>query len=99
MIAELLTMDVQTFRHAPAEVELEQAVLGAVLVDNRRLETLTAIIKADDFADPMHQRVFETMLKVWEQGRAITPQTLSAIMRADPGLASLKLDYFGVLAE
>ncbi len=99
LIADASAMDVQTFRHAPAEVELEQAVLGAVLVDNRRLESLTAILKAEDFSDPMHQRVFETMLKVWEQGRAITPLTLSAIMRSDPGLSSLKLDYFGVLAE
>jgi replicative DNA helicase len=92
-------MNAPDFRHAPAEVELEQAVLGAILVDNRRLETLTAILKADDFSDPLHQRTFETMLKVWEQGRAITPLTLSAIMRADPGLASLNLDYFGVLAD
>src|ERR1700710_1675921 len=92
-------MDVQTFRHAPAEVELEQAVLGAVLVDNRRLESLTSILKPEDFSDPLHQRTFETMLKIWEQGRTITPLTLSAIMRADPGLVSLKLDYFGVLAD
>ncbi|HEX4302853.1 MAG TPA: replicative DNA helicase [Rhizomicrobium sp.] len=92
-------MNAPDFRHAPAEVEIEQAVLGAILVDNRRLETLTAILKADDFSDPLHQRTFETMLKVWEQGRAITPLTLSAIMRADPGLSSLNLDYFGVLAD
>ncbi len=92
-------MDVQNFRHAPAEIELEQAVLGAVLVDNRRLESLTAALRAEDFSDPLHQRTFETMLKVWEQGRAITPVTLSALMRSDPGLAELNANYFGTLAD
>ena len=92
-------MDTQTFRHAPAEIEIEQAVLGAVLVDNRRLEAITGSLRVEDFSDPLHQRTFETMLKVWEQGRAITPLTLSAIMRSDPGLADLKLDYFGILAS
>src|SRR5262249_6492278 len=38
-------------------------------------------------------------LKVWEQGRAITPITLKALMRSDPDLASLSPDYFVGLAE
>jgi len=92
-------MDVQTFRHVPIETEIEQAILGAVLVDNRRLEALTTLLKAEEFSDPLHQRTYETMLKIWEQGRAVTPLTLKAIMSADPGLASLGIDYFGALAD
>ncbi len=92
-------MDTQNLRHSPAEIEIEQAVLGAVLVDNRRLEALTALLRMEDFSDPLHQRTYETMLKVWEHGRAITPLTLSALMRSDPGLSSLGMDYFGALAE
>ena len=92
-------MNVETFRQVPVDIEVEQAVLGAVLVDNRRLEPLTTVLKEEEFYDPLHQRIYSTMLKVWEQGRAITPLTLKALMQNDPGLAEIGQDYFVNLAE
>ncbi|HEX4859628.1 MAG TPA: replicative DNA helicase [Rhizomicrobium sp.] len=92
-------MNVETFRQVPVDIEVEQAVLGAVLVDNRRLEPLTTVLKEEEFYDPLHQRIYSTMLKVWEQGRAITPLTLRALMQNDPGLAEIGQDYFVNLAE
>jgi replicative DNA helicase len=92
-------MNVETFRQPPVDIEVEQAVLGAVLIDNRRLEPLTTVLKEEEFYDPLHQRIFATMLKVWEQGRAITPLTLKALMQNDPGLAEIGQDYFVSLAE
>jgi len=92
-------MNVESFRQVPADIEVEQAVLGAVLVDNRRLESLSAVLKETEFYDPLHQRTYATMLKVWEQGRAITPLTLKALMQNDPGLAEIGPDYFVTLAE
>jgi replicative DNA helicase len=92
-------MNVESFRQVPVDIEIEQAVLGAVLVDNRRLEALTTVLKEEEFYDPLHQRIYSTMLKVWEQGRAITPLTLKAVMQNDPGLAEIGLDYFVNLAE
>ena len=90
-------MDVPAFRQIHPETEIEQSILGAILVDNRRLETLSAVLKAEEFADPMHQRIYETMLKIWEQGRGISSQSLTALMRDDPGIKTLGMDYFGVL--
>jgi len=92
-------MNVESFRQVPVDIEIEQAVLGAVLVDNRRLEPLTTVLKEEEFYDPLHQRTYATMLKVWEQGRAITPLTLKALMQNDPGLAEIGLDYFVNLAQ
>jgi replicative DNA helicase len=92
-------MNVETFRQVPVDIEIEQAVLGAVLIDNRRLEPLTTVLKEEEFYDPLHQRIYATMLKVWEQGRAITPLTLKSLMQNDPGLAEIGQDYFVSLAE
>src|SRR5579862_3591994 len=94
-----ITMNVETFRQVPVDIEVEQAVLGAVLVDNRRLEPLTTVLTEEEFYDPLHQRIYSTMLKVWEQGRAITPLTLKALMQNDPGVAEIGQDYFVNLAE
>src|SRR6202789_1347029 len=92
-------MNVETFRQPPVDIEVEKAVLGAVLIDNPRLEPLTTVLKEEEFYDPLHQRIFATMLKGGEQGRAITPRTLKALMQSDPGLAEIGQDYFVSLAE
>jgi replicative DNA helicase len=93
------SMDIQNLHHIHPEVEIEQAVLGAILVDNRKLETLSGILKAEEFSDPFHQRTYETMLLVWERGMAITPLTLKSLMRSDPALGVLSNEYFTALVE
>src|SRR4051812_41273368 len=90
-------MDVQSFRQIHPETELEQSILGAILVDNRRLEQISTVLKSEEFSDPFHQRTYETMLRLWEQGRGVTAQSLTALMRSDPGLQTLDMDYFGAL--
>jgi replicative DNA helicase len=92
-------MDAQNFHHIHPEIEIEQAVLGAILVDNRKLEQLTTILKAEEFSDPFHQRTYETMMTVWERGMAVTPLTLKSIMRSDPALSTLSNEYFTSLVE
>ncbi len=80
-------MDQEAYRHIPYDVEVEQALIGAVLVDNRLLEAVSGTLKAEHFYDPLHQRIYATMLTFLERGSmALTPLTLHAAMKADPGL-------------
>src|SRR5579862_6663516 len=74
------------YRHVPYDVEVEQALLGSILIDNRALEQVVGYLKPEEFYDPMHARVFQTMLVVWERGMTITPLTLHYAMKADAGL-------------
>src|SRR3569833_1800100 len=90
-------MDVPAFRQIHPETEIEQSILGAILVDNRRLETLSAALKSEEFADPMHQRIYETMLKIWVLGRGFCLLCFLVFLRDDPGIKTLGMDYFGVL--
>ena len=80
-------MEQEVYRHVPYDVEVEQALLGAVLVDNRALEAVTALLKPEHFYDPLHQRLYEAMAASQERGgMTLTPLTLHAAMKADPGL-------------
>ena len=80
-------MEQEIYRHVPYDIEVEQALLGAILVDNRALEGVSAIIKPEQFYDPLHQRLFEAMSQTFERGgMVLTPLTLHAAMKADPGL-------------
>jgi len=80
-------MEQEAYRHVPYDVEVEQALLGAILVDNQALERVQALIRSEHFYDPLHARIFETMSQAMERGSfALTPLTLHAAMKADPGL-------------
>jgi replicative DNA helicase len=80
-------MEQEAYRHVPYDVDVEQALLGAILVDNQAIERVSPVIKAEHFYDPLHQRIFETMSVAFERGSyALTPLTLHAAMKADPGL-------------
>lgn len=76
----------ELYRHVPYDIEVEQALLGSFLTDNRTLERIDGVLKAEEFYDPLHMRIFETMLVMQTAGTVITPLTLHAIMKADPGL-------------
>jgi replicative DNA helicase len=80
-------MDQEVYRHVPYDIEVEQALLGAALSDNGALEAVSGHLKSEHFYDPLHQRIYETMVTMSERGAtAITPLTLHAAMKADPGL-------------
>ncbi|MDE2266078.1 MAG: AAA family ATPase, partial [Alphaproteobacteria bacterium] len=80
-------MEQEAYRHVPYDIEVEQALLGAILVDNRTLETVSALIKPEHFYDPLHQRLYEAMSASLERGgMVLTPLTLHAAMKSDPGL-------------
>ena len=80
-------MEQEAYRHVPYDIEIEQALLGAILVDNQAIERVTSILKAEDFYDPLHSRIFEVMVTSSERGgMVLTPLTLHASMKSDPGL-------------
>jgi replicative DNA helicase len=80
-------MEHEAYRHVPYDIEVEQALLGAILVDNQALERVASLLKPEHFYDPLHARIFETMSIAVERGSfVLTPLTLHAAMKADPGL-------------
>ena len=83
-------MEQEVYRHVPYDIEVEQALLGAILVDNRALERVSSTLKPDHFYDPLHQRLYEVMLQGLERGGMVmTPLTLHAAMKNDPGLVEV----------
>jgi len=79
-------MDQEFKRELPYDVEIEQALLGAILVDNYYLEQASASLKPEHFYDQMHQRLYGAVERMWGRGHAVTPLTLKAAMEGDQGL-------------
>ncbi|KAB2847424.1 MAG: replicative DNA helicase [Hyphomicrobiaceae bacterium] len=64
------------FREAPHNIEAEQALLGAILVNNEALDRVTGFLQQKHFFDPLHADIFETTAKLIQAGKPATPVTL-----------------------
>jgi len=64
-------------RLPPQNLEAEQSVLGAVLLDNQALLRCLEVIGEDDFYRDAHRRIFRSMLDLFDKGEAIDIVTVS----------------------
>jgi len=61
----------------PHSVEAEQAVLGALMIDNKRLDAVLEVITEVDFFRGDHKLIFRMMLGLQEAGQPLDVITLS----------------------
>lgn len=84
----------------PYDVDMEQAALGVFLMDNYWFDRVGGDVRPDDFYDPLHQRIAETMLALRNAGTPITPLTVKAAMGEDEGFAEVGgVKYLSSLAR
>ncbi len=83
------TGDTVGFRAPPHNYEAEQALLGAVLLNNRAYERVSEFLRAEHFADPTHGRIYTACGKLIERGQIANPVTLKTYFENDGGLAEI----------
>ena len=81
----------------PANEAAEQALLGALLHNNRNLEKISEILKPEYFSVRLHGRIYQYIKNVIDRGQVADPITLKPYFTADPDLGG-NLSYLGVLA-
>ena len=77
---------------ANSDPELERALLGALLADNRAFDQL-GHLEPDDLFDPMHAAALTAMLDLRSDGRAVNLVTLRSRFASVPFGAGSMLDY------
>ncbi len=70
----------------PCNIEAEQALLGAILVNNEVFDRVAAVIDTHHFYDPVHGRIYETMKRRIQKNMQATPVTLKTFLEDDEGL-------------
>ncbi len=77
------------YREAPCNVEAEQSLLGALLVNNEALQHIGDQLRAEHFLEPLHQRIFEAIHKFHDKGLIANPITLKHYFDQDQALADI----------
>jgi len=65
-------------RLPPTNIQAEQALLGALLANNKAYERVSEFLTADHFADPIHGRIFQSIVRRIEAGQLADAVTLKA---------------------
>jgi len=73
----------------PQNIEAEQMVLGAILIENDSMNKVIDLLEPDDFYKDTHRRIFRFMLDMFETGEAIDLVTLTDVLRGKVGLESV----------
>ncbi|MBS0959129.1 replicative DNA helicase [Acetobacter thailandicus] len=67
-----------TLRHPPANIEAEQALLGALLTNNRAYDRVSDFLSGMHFANQANGRLFDIIARRIESGQLADPVTLRA---------------------
>ena len=88
------------YRQAPHNIDAEQALLGAILVNNEALDRVSGFLKPEHFYDPLHGQIYETIGQLIHMGKNATPITLRTFFEnAEPIEPTLTVpQYLGRLA-
>jgi replicative DNA helicase len=64
----------------PKNIEAEQALLGAILQNNKSLEKISEFLRPEHFADSTHQKIYEIISKLIINGHSADVITLKDYM-------------------
>ncbi len=72
------------YRQPPHNIELEQALIGCLLLNNETVARLPDYLKAEHFFAPLHRRLYESIVLAKARDQLATPLTLKTQFESDP---------------
>ena len=80
------TTETPSYRSPPSNLEAEQALLGALLVNNEAASLVSAFLLPEHFFLPVHGRIYDAVLRMVERGQIANPVTLKHYFERDEAL-------------
>jgi replicative DNA helicase len=75
--------------HVIANVEEEAALLGGLMHERSIIDRVADIVAPADFYEPLHSRIFETILRLHAEGKTASPVSLKPLFADDPSMKEL----------
>src|SRR5581483_8444537 len=83
----------------PHNEELEQSVLGGILIDKNAIGTVSQILKPGDFYNDINGIVFQAMLTLYEERKPIDMLTVTAQLKKDKNDTKVEPSYLSDLVN
>src|SRR5438309_8808064 len=82
------------YRSAPHNIEAEQGLLGAILVNNDAFYRVSDFLEPTHFFEPIHRQIFETASGLIRLSKLATPVTLKTFLPADLDLGGMTVAQY-----
>lgn len=81
-------------RQLPHNIDAEQALLGAILVNNEARDRVSAFLKSEHFYDPLHVRIFDVADSLINAGKLASPVTLKTFFDNEDPIGELPVPLY-----
>lgn len=88
------TAETPLYREAPNNIEAEQALLGAMLVNNDAFYRVSDFLKSSHFYEPLHRKIFEVSAELIRMGKMANPVTIKTFLPADDKVGEMTVSQY-----
>lgn len=92
--ARKLEQDGSPYREAPSNIEAEQALLGAILVNNDAYYIVHDFLKPDHFVEPLHREIFGKASEMIRMGKIANPVTIKTFLAANDKVGDITVAQY-----
>jgi len=86
-------------RQSPHNIEVEQALLGAVLINNEAFYRVSDFLEPPHFYDPLHAQIYEKAAQLIRLGKAADPRTIKSFLKEHEKVGDITVaEYLARLA-
>ena len=91
---KLETRETALYREAPNNIEAEQALLGAILVNNDAFYRVSDFLKPAHFFEPLHRKTYEVAGELIRMGKMANPVTLKTFLPAEEKVGEMTVAQY-----
>ncbi len=84
----------QGYRLAPQNVEAEQALLGAILVNNDAYYRVSDFLKAEHFQEAVHKQIYKVASDMIRAAKRANPVTIKTFLPADEKIGDMSVAQY-----
>lgn len=82
------------YREPPHNIEAEQALLGAILVNNDAFYRVSDFLRSDHFYEPLHRKIYEVAAEFIRMGKVANPVTMKTFLPAEEKVGELTVTQY-----
>ncbi|HRO01719.1 MAG TPA: DnaB-like helicase N-terminal domain-containing protein, partial [Nitrobacter sp.] len=90
----LVLAEIEQHRTMPHNIEAEQALLGAILINNAAFYNVSDFLKPDHFFEPLHTSIFEIASGLIGANKIATPITIKTFLPANLDIGGLSASQY-----
>ena len=76
-------------KELPHNIEAEQGIIGAILLNNEIYYDISETITAEHFHEPVHKLIFNVIERIISRGQIATPITLKSFFEVEKNLEEI----------